>query len=422
MSNEEKFAVDVVKRLQAAQFEAFWAGGCVRDRLLHRPPKDYDVASNATPAQVRELFGRKRTIAIGEAFGVIAVLGPKNAFQVEVATFRKDAEYSDGRRPDSVDFCGAEEDAKRRDFTVNGLFFNPITAETIDYVGGQADLQQKTLRAIGKPEDRFAEDKLRILRAVRFATELDFEIEPLTLAAVSANPAQILSVSAERITEEMRKLLRSVHRWRGIRLLLETGLLPILLPECGWNSTEASTQEAFLSSENILKRIHKTTFAAGMAALLRHLPNKEKKTTVSRVCRRWKMANADEQLIGGMLEFETTIRHAHLQPWSVVQPILIRKDAAELVEFADSVSQAMNNSDAKAIEFCRRKLDLANSELNPKPLLTGDDLATDGLPPGAIYRKILTQVRAAQLDETIRTVAEAKALATSIVRNEGIGD
>ncbi|MCR4411750.1 MAG: CCA tRNA nucleotidyltransferase, partial [Thermoguttaceae bacterium] len=163
-----QFAEEVVRRLRAAGFLAYWAGGCVRDQLMGLDPKDYDVATSAVPEQVRQVFGRRRTVAVGAAFGVITVVGPPGAGQIEVATFRSDRTYSDGRHPDEVVFSSPEEDAARRDFTINGLFYDPVAQEVIDYVGGRDDLARRLLRAIGDPRQRFAEDKLRLLRAVRF--------------------------------------------------------------------------------------------------------------------------------------------------------------------------------------------------------------------------------------------------------------
>jgi tRNA nucleotidyltransferase/poly(A) polymerase len=181
---QRRFAVEVVRKLRNAGFEAFWAGGCVRDKLLGRTPKDYDVATNATPPQIRELFGRRRTLAIGAAFGVITVIGPKSAGMIEVATFREDAAYSDGRHPDHVTFSSAREDAARRDFTINGLFYDPLDDRVIDFVGGQEDLALRRIRAIGNPRERIAEDKLRLLRAVRFSATFDFALEEGTRAAI----------------------------------------------------------------------------------------------------------------------------------------------------------------------------------------------------------------------------------------------
>ena len=165
-NRQREFAVDVVTQLRAAGFETYWAGGCVRDQLLGRRPKDYDIATHATPTEVRQVFGRHRTLAIGAAFGVITVLGAKQAGQIEVATFREDDQYSDGRRPDSVRFSTAQADAQRRDFTINGLFYDPQQQCVIDFVDGQRDLERRLLRAIGDPRKRLSEDRLRMLRAV----------------------------------------------------------------------------------------------------------------------------------------------------------------------------------------------------------------------------------------------------------------
>src|SRR3989475_7828737 len=178
---ERDFAIDVVRRLQGAGFQALWAGGCVRDELLGLVPKDYDVATDARPDQVQALF--RRTVAVGASFGVIEVLGPRQEgdfLKVEVATFRSDVSYSDGRHPDAVVFASAREDALRRDFTINGMFFDPIKSQLHDFVGGETDLQARILRAIGDPTVRFQEDKLRLLRAVRIATRFELTIEPST--------------------------------------------------------------------------------------------------------------------------------------------------------------------------------------------------------------------------------------------------
>ena len=226
-----EFAVEVVRQLKAAGYHAVWAGGCVRDQLMQRTPKDYDVATDARPDQVREVFGHHRTLPIGAAFGVITVLGRKAAGHIEVATFRNDAGYSDGRRPDAVIFSTMEEDAQRRDFTINGVFFDPLQEQYIDFVGGQSDLQRGVVRAIGNAHDRFAEDKLRMLRAVRFAANLEFVLELETHEAIKTHAADIQIVSAERIAAEMRRMLAHRQRAQATRLLWETTLLPQILPE-----------------------------------------------------------------------------------------------------------------------------------------------------------------------------------------------
>jgi len=220
-------AAEIVQRLQSAGFAAFWVGGCVRDFLLGREPQDFDIVTDAKPEQVEKLF--KRTIAVGRKFGVMVVV--EGGHQFQVATFRAEADYQDGRRPEKIIFATAEADALRRDFTVNGLFYDPISQQTHDWVGGEKDLRAKIIRTIGKPEERFGEDHLRLLRAVRFAAQLNFEIEPKTFAAVKSLAPKIKLISAERIRDELLKLFRPPHAARGLVLLRNSGLLPFVLPE-----------------------------------------------------------------------------------------------------------------------------------------------------------------------------------------------
>lgn len=220
-------ATEIVRRLQAAGFEAFWVGGCVRDFLLGREPQDYDIATNALPGQIEKLFAK--TVPVGKQFGVLLVVEDEHQFQL--ATFRAESDYRDGRRPEKVRFSDAREDAIRRDFTVNGLFFDPIANRLHDWVGGEADLRAKIIRTIGSPEERFAEDHLRLLRAIRLAAQLEFELEANTFAAVKARGEKISLVSAERIRDELIKLFSPPHAARGLALLHESGLMPHILPE-----------------------------------------------------------------------------------------------------------------------------------------------------------------------------------------------
>jgi len=230
-----RFAVDVVRRLRQEGHAALWAGGCVRDQWLGKLPKDYDVASTATPDEVIQIFGRRRTVAVGASFGVVMVLGAdKAAGQIEVATFRSDGEYLDGRRPSSVSFCRPEEDAHRRDFTINGMFFDPLEEKIIDYVRGLEDLAAGIVRAIGDPVARFTEDKLRMLRAVRFTATFGFALDAATAAAVHQLRHQICQVSEERITQELKRMLSHSSRALSFELLNQTQLLAEILPElCG---------------------------------------------------------------------------------------------------------------------------------------------------------------------------------------------
>ncbi|MDD5672114.1 MAG: CCA tRNA nucleotidyltransferase, partial [Candidatus Omnitrophica bacterium] len=222
-----RIAYGIVKRLAEAGYVAYFAGGCVRDDLMHECPGDYDIATSASPDDVEKLF--PKTIAVGKQFGVIIVV--EGDAQFEVATFRREGSYRDGRHPSEVSFTDPEEDAKRRDFTVNGLFYDPIQNKVIDYVGGQKDLQAKIIRAIGAPDERFEEDKLRLLRAVRFASVLGFEIEPATWSAVCRRFQEIHDVSPERIRDEIVKMLTRPGADRGLDLLSRSCLLKEILPE-----------------------------------------------------------------------------------------------------------------------------------------------------------------------------------------------
>lgn len=227
MPDARAAAASLARRLAEAGHVALFAGGCVRDRLLGKEPKDYDIATSATPAQVIRLFPGSNEV--GAHFGV--VIAKTKGHHVEIATFRTDGSYRDGRRPDTVTFSTPEEDAQRRDFTINGLFENPATGALIDHVGGRADLDARVLRAIGNPADRFAEDSLRLLRAVRFAVTLGFEIEPATWAAMCRHADGLARISPERIREEFSRILVLPDRARGLQLLVDSGLIRHFLPE-----------------------------------------------------------------------------------------------------------------------------------------------------------------------------------------------
>jgi len=228
LSQSETHATRIVQRLRDAGFTAYWAGGCVRDRLMGRAPKDIDIATNAPPDAIPPLF--EKTVAIGKSFGVIGVVMDKHLY--EVATFRRDAAYEDGRRPTSVTFTDAKEDAQRRDFTVNALFYDPLDDKVIDYVDGVADIERRVLRTVGRAEERFQEDHLRLLRAIRFASVLDFTIEPATFAAIQTHADLLKRISVERIQQELtRTWLEAIRPGDALQLLLDSGLLRVVLPE-----------------------------------------------------------------------------------------------------------------------------------------------------------------------------------------------
>ena len=300
--SQRDFAVEIVKQLREAGHEALWAGGCVRDQLLSIEPKDYDVATSARPEEVRQLFGHRRTLAIGAAFGVIGVLGGRRREPIEVATFRADGAYVDGRHPTEVVFTNAEHDAQRRDFTINGLFFDPLGEKVIDYVGGQQDLESGIIRAIGDPRARFAEDKLRTLRAVRFAAAFGFQIEADTLAAMREMADQLPVVSAERIGMELRRMLVHPARARAVSLLESTDLLKQAVP-C-WQSSELQkTLEA-------LDRLESPSLPLTLAALLCRCDPSPAGPSVARQLRYTKK---EGELTGWLLRHVAVVGRAFLE-------------------------------------------------------------------------------------------------------------
>jgi tRNA nucleotidyltransferase/poly(A) polymerase len=405
---QRQFAFKVVRRLREAGFEAYWAGGCVRDEVLGRRPKDYDVATNATPPQIRDLFGKTRTLPLGAAFGVITVVGPRPAGQIEVATFRQDSAYSDGRHPDSVTFSSAREDAQRRDFTINGMFFDPLAGEVIDYVGGQDDLRQGRIRAIGSPRQRFAEDKLRMLRAVRFAAVFGFTIDAETSSAIREMATQITVVSPERIAMEMRRVLTEPGRVLGVRLLVELGLAVAVLPEIVPHNDQARVR--FERDLDLLGRLPDPMFPLALAALLtEHGP-----TAVEGVGLRWKLSHKETDEAAWLVEYHDALTGASAAPWSKIQPLLANEWATALVALHE-VSSPTGVEDSA---WCRERLAWPRDRLDPPPPVTGDDLRAHGLRPGPAFKHILQAIRDAQLDGDIRTKEESVALAIELSKRK----
>jgi len=398
MTDSEKqktFALTIVQQLREAGYEALWAGGCVRDFLLDIEPKDYDVATSARPEEIRELFGKQRTLALGAAFGVITVLGGNSREPIEVATFRTDIDYLDGRHPKRVAFTDAEHDAQRRDFTINGIFYDPISEKLIDYVGGEIDLQAKLVRAIGDPAARFAEDKLRMLRAIRFATALEFSIDEATLSAVREMASEISVVSAERIGAELRRMLVDRHRARAVQLLQEAGLLNHVVAGC------ASLAESdFLATLEVLRRLQTPSLPLALAALL----HKVGADGVGRsVARELRYTTKEGNLTQWLLSNFRSIDSAKKLPWPDVQPLLAHPDSAELVDFYESLAGGENAASA----FCRAKMGLPRQELDPDPLASGADLIAHGVQPGPLFAKLLKHLRSEQLEGHIQNRQQA---------------
>ncbi len=425
---ERDFAIAVVRRLREAGHEALWAGGCVRDELLGRVPRDYDVASSARPEEVRKLF--RRTVAVGMAFGVVEVLGPK-PLKVQVATFRSDGAYTDGRHPDAVVFSSAREDALRRDFTINGMFFDPLEDRLIDYVEGQEDLKAKVLRAIGDPAARFAEDKLRMLRAVRLATRFELEIEPATLAAIRKMASQIGVVSAERIADELRQLLVHPRRAAGLTLLDQTDLVWPLVPELlpmqnlPQGPPSAPTGDLWQHVLRVLDLLGpEVSFPLALATLLHDVgkPRSVGRTPdrytfyshehigrrmAEEICLRLKLSNAERERVAWLVEKHQFLADARQMRTSKLKTTLAHPGIGELLALHRADALASDRA-ADHVDYCEFLLrEWTETDLNPPPLLTGHDLTRHGLEPGPRFKELLDAVREAQLEGTITTPGQA---------------
>ena len=425
-------ALRIIQQLRDSGFVAYLAGGCVRDALLGKPPKDYDVATDATPEVVREVFGKRRTIAFGASFGVIGVLPPRDSQSgdtiepTEVATFRSDGYYSDGRRPDSVHYGDALHDAQRRDFTINGLFYDPHEDTVIDHVDGQADLQRGVLRTIGDPLQRFGEDKLRMLRAVRFATTLGFTIESATREAIVGHARDIAVVSGERIGAEMRRIFVSPHAVSGLGHLVASGLQAMVLPELSPLASRGMDQQGRDSladeipadGESVnsclrtrLKRLEQMdshayprSFPVLLACVC--LVTDDPPRALSTIGQRWRLSNEEKRQAGAALKHWQKIATADQAAWSTVQPILVDRDAETIVSVAGAVVAADNGS-LDGVKLSLEALGWPASKLDPPPLLTGADLQALGIRPGPDYAKILKATRECQLDGKITTREQA---------------
>src|ERR1051326_7808247 len=413
--NARERAAEIVRHLHAAGFTAFWVGGCVRDYLLGREPGDYDVATSALPEQIEKLF--KRTVAVGRKFGVMLVVQDDHQFQV--ATFRAEADYRDGRHPEKVVFGNAEADARRRDFTVNGLFFDPTTEKLHDWVGGKADLERKIIRTIGSPEERFTEDHLRLLRAVRLSAQLGFEIEEQTFEAIKRNAGKILGVSAERIREELNKLFAPAHAARGLELLRESGLLEVVLPELA----------ATISCEQSPDYHPEGTVFNHLVLMLKHLPENAdvslvwsallhdiaKPVTASKDDQTGSIHFYGHERVGA--EMATAVlerlKFPRRQIEDVVQAVRCHMQFKDAMEMRQATLRRMLMRPTFQLELALHRLDCLGShrrldvydflvrkaqelekqpEIRP-PLLKGEDLIAMGMRPGPAMGSLLAEIR-----------------------------
>jgi tRNA nucleotidyltransferase/poly(A) polymerase len=396
------FAAGVVRRLRDAGHETYWAGGCVRDELLGRMPADYDVATAATPEQVRAIFGRGRTLAIGASFGVITVLGPKPAGQVEVATFRADAAYTDGRHPAGVTFCSAREDAQRRDFTINGLFLDPLTGDVHDFVDGRRDLADGIVRAIGVPAMRFGEDHLRMLRAVRFTAFFGFVLEAETRAAIEAMAGMVGMVSPERIAAELRAMVSRQGRRHAVELLLDTGLARVVLPEV---APPAVGEPAWRRAAEIVAACDEPSLPMALATLAETVDPAALGRATSRLRLSTREAREAEWLRAGVAAIEGGPA-PESRPWSDVQPWAADDRAAALADLLRARA-ACGRADAARAAWFTERAGRPRAEIDPPPLVTGTDLLAAGVPAGRAVGAALARLRTMQLDGAITTREQA---------------
>ncbi len=411
-------AVAVVRRLQQAGFKALWAGGCVRDFLLGLRPSDYDVATDAVPDQVRQLFGERHTLAIGAAFGVILVRGPGGVGDVEVATFRTEGPYNDGRRPERVVFSTPEEDAQRRDFTINGLFYDPLSEQLFDYVGGRDDLRRKVLRAIGDPLERFTEDKLRILRAVRISSRFGLELDVGTAEAIRQMANQITVVSQERIAQELKKILTHPTRRQAIERGATLGILEVVIPELReamiGRSTSAVSHETpfvdWLATLDALGHLNSPDFELGLATLLLPIGGAGNRPAAAKIaaqiCRRLKLSTVEGEQTSWLVERVSALEEMPGATLAMQKKLLGHRWGRNLIALSRAVAIARGGPPTSA-EYCERFLDgLSERELRPEPVVTGDDLIRMQLSPGKRFKEILGTLYDLQLEGEIENREE----------------
>jgi len=391
MTNREA-AIKIIKRLHRSGFEALLAGGCVRDMFLGKTASDYDVATNARPEDVIKIF--KRTLKVGAKFGVVIVL--IEGKQVEVATFRTETGYADGRHPTAVKFASAAEDASRRDFTINGIFYDPLKKEVIDYVNGQADLKKELIRTIGRPTERFGEDYLRMLRAVRFSTRLGFAIERRTFSAICSNAKNISKISGERIAMELEAILVSPSRSAGVSLLVQSGLAEAIFP--------GFTDEKVEPAIKVLSQLRKKSdFPLALACLFSGCPME----FAIEKCKVLKLSRSQTKHIKFLLANRGKLLDGNM---SLAQLRLIVSEPYfwDLYELQRAIQRVERRSVGALVNLRKRIKALGDVELRPKPLLDGHALIRLGAVQGLGLGQLAEEMYIAQLEGKLRRKEQAR--------------
>jgi len=425
----KKRAAEIVSTLRKQGHQAYFAGGCVRDLLLSREPADYDVATDATPPQVMQIF--PQTYAVGEQFGVVLVpdsdgatgVPARQGTTVEVATFRSDVGYSDGRHPNEVRFTkDPREDVQRRDFTINGMMLDPATNEVLDFVGGQDDLKAGVIRAIGDPERRFTEDKLRMLRAVRFAARFDYKIDPATMTAIQKLAPKIHQVSCERVREELTKMLTEGQARRAFELLDATGLLPEVLPEiAAMKGVEQPPQyhpegDVFVHTLLLLEKLPPGTSKTlawgallhdvGKPATFRVAPDRIRfdghvevgVKMAAEILRRLRFSNHETDQVLALVENHMRFGAVQRMKQSTLKKFLRLPAFEEHLEL-HRIDCLSSHGQLDAYEYtCEQLRSMPPEAIRPTRLITGRDLIEAGYEPGPRFKEVLTAVEDAQLE------------------------
>ncbi|HUI56525.1 MAG TPA: CCA tRNA nucleotidyltransferase [Bryobacteraceae bacterium] len=422
----EALARAVISKLRGAGHQAYLVGGCVRDLLLRVRPKDFDVSTDARPDRIMSLFPNSGRV--GAHFGVVLV---RDVFaQVEVATFRSDNDYEDGRRPASVHFeTDPRQDVLRRDFTINGLMMDPESGSVLDCVGGRADLERRILRAIGDPDFRFREDHLRLLRAVRFAARLGFAIEPATLAAIKQQHTLIHKVAAERVRDELTRILTEGGARRGFELLDETGLLADILPEVAAMKGVQQPPEyhpegdVWVHTQMLLENLDHPTITLALGALLHDVGKPPTFRVADRIrfdghveagvhlahniLHRLRFSRDEMDRVEALVAYHMRFKDLHRMKDSTLKRFLRLPDFEEHLELHRLDSLA-SHGHLENYELAKRKLaEFTEEHLKPEPLLTGASLIAAGYQPGPLFAQILTAIEDAQLEGRIHTFEEA---------------
>ncbi|MGH7815870.1 MAG: CCA tRNA nucleotidyltransferase [Candidatus Binatia bacterium] len=416
MSTSREGAISIVRRLRRDGYEAYLAGGCVRDMLRGKAPQDYDITTSARPEDIQRLFAD--TIPVGAQFGVILVLVDGQPF--EVASFRHDGPYLDGRHPSQVRYGSLEEDIQRRDFTINGMIYDPVADQVIDWVGGRIDLERRSVRAIGNARDRFEEDRLRMIRAVRFAAGLDFDIDRPTFAAIQQLASTVTEISWERIGDEVTRILTEGGARRGFELLDESGLLKILLPEIvAMKGTAQSPDyhpegDVFTHTMLLLSHLNAPSETLAYGCLLHDVAKpvcirqkahritfyghtEQGAAMAEGILKRLKRGGAVWERVAYLVRNHLRHVQARQMRLSTLKRFLREDGVVELLELA-RIDALSSNGDLQYYQFCKERLgELKDREIRPEPLLRGGDLIQLGYKPGPLFAKILRQVEDGQL-------------------------